>query len=1202
MSLKETLISLKIKAENLLSKDADDASQSLETLQGKSKALRSNLKLLEDQKSLIKQFQSQQAAVDKNTIAYTQLSERAVTLRKRIDETGDPTGQFAVQLERTEAAAKKSAAALLTKTTALNKVKTGLDKANIDTNNLTKEEKQLASQVTKTKSALGKFATQMRSLGNETETTEAKSKNFSFVKAAYWTGGVIGITTLFNKIKTLGVEMLTTGDKFEGLRIQMDALMGSVEAGEQATEWIKTFTQNTPLQLEEVTETFARLKSYGLDPMDGTMQAIVDASEKLGGGMERVEGISLALGQAWAKQKLQGEEILQLVERGVPVWDLLEKATGRNTLELQKLSTQGKLGRDVIKQLTVEIGKSAEGAAAANMGRLSGIVSNLKDQYQIFLDTVAKSGALDYAKEQLSLLNATVKEMAADGSLKAWAQRISDSLVSFVEGVKSASQWLYKFKDAIVDVGAAALKIKLAQMFLGFGVAATKAVASLFAVQGAMTKTAAVSATLTTALKVGLAGALTFTATQIYRVVDAYQQMNKAESAAQQSAELAKQTTIEKEAKLKALSKQIGINITSMKQFLSLEEKGTIVFDDATQSYRLSNDALAEQTQRQKQNAQVMNDASIPTVERLKIKFEALQRSGVDATTAIGELVESMDVDNTDSIQAVVDSLEILKTQGQITADQIETGLRLQLKNLDDKELAALKENAPDTFDALGVSIKSIVNDVDPLRAQFTALGLDLNALRGGFTETGQTALTAFSSISTSATASSNEIVSAFDAVLTKLSTTSEVEMLRAKIEKLGADGKVSGQQLSDMLDNLTIKSATVTPGINAIEEAFDSLGVESQSSLALTAESLRKSYELIKANTTSIDDKKAAFIAYAKAAIAANDGVISSEISMQAAVLGVSEQLKSSRDSVVTNIIQGGAVISESTQKTTDDFNAERQAMDETAESSGTLKKRFQVMADTTDVSAFSLSELEAQLQKVEARMESNGNVLFGWRAQLARTQTEFDKQTVSVIEQTIKLRELEAALDATETPSQALISRTESSIKSLEDLDATQLTNLYSQIDTAKEKLEDLETTAKSTLSSVQDELDTLNGNDEAVEQRELASKLADLDEQLAEAEASNSKQAIADIEKAIQLTKTLYAQKIDAIRAEKAEAETASDSSSDTNTETTSSSTEASETTKSVNLTLNIGGETVTVPTTEAGSEDLLSLLTKNALVTA
>ncbi|MCW7554954.1 tape measure protein [Endozoicomonas gorgoniicola] len=65
---------------------------------------------------------------------------------------------------------------------------------------------------------------------------------------------------------------------------------------------------------QQVADAFTALKNFGLDPMDGTLQAIVDQTSKLGGGMERLNGISLALGQAWAKQKLQGEEILQLVE------------------------------------------------------------------------------------------------------------------------------------------------------------------------------------------------------------------------------------------------------------------------------------------------------------------------------------------------------------------------------------------------------------------------------------------------------------------------------------------------------------------------------------------------------------------------------------------------------------------------------------------------------------------------------------------------------------------------------------------------------------------------------------------------------------------------------------------------------------------------------------------------------------------------
>ncbi|MEG6624265.1 tape measure protein, partial [Pseudomonas aeruginosa] len=83
------------------------------------------------------------------------------------------------------------------------------------------------------------------------------------------------------------------------------------------------------------------LKAYGLDPMDGSLKAIEDQSEKLGGGMERLEGITTAVGQAWAKQKLQTEEILQLVERGVPVWDMLAKVTGKNAAQLQDLASKG---------------------------------------------------------------------------------------------------------------------------------------------------------------------------------------------------------------------------------------------------------------------------------------------------------------------------------------------------------------------------------------------------------------------------------------------------------------------------------------------------------------------------------------------------------------------------------------------------------------------------------------------------------------------------------------------------------------------------------------------------------------------------------------------------------------------------------------------------------------------------------------------
>ncbi|MEG3753089.1 tape measure protein [Psychromonas arctica] len=1203
MSIKDTLISLKIKAENLLSKDANEAADSLGVLQGKSKELRTNLKLLENQKTLIKQFQSQTAAVEKNEAAFNLLSERAVTLRKKIEETGDPTGQFNVQLEKTESAVKKSASALLTKNTALNKVRNSLDKANVDTKDLTKSEAKLNTQIDKSKSVLAKFSGQMRNLGEETKVVEEKSKGFSFVKAAYWAAGVIGVTSLLNRIKSLSVDVLTTGDKFEGLRIQMDALMGSIAEGERATEWIKTFTQNTPLQLEQVTETFARLKSFGLDPMDGSMQAIIDASEKLGGGMERVEGISLALGQAWAKQKLQGEEILQLVERGVPVWDLLEKATGRNTLELQKLSSQGKLGRDVIKQLTAEIGKSAEGAAAANMGRLTGLVSNLKDQYQLFLNQVAESGALDYAKDQLTLLTQTIKAMSDDGSLNKWAKNISDTFVNFVEGVKSSAQWLYKFKDAIIAVGETALKIKLAQMFLGFGLSASKAVASLFTVKGAVEATTSSSKVLSNVLKATLVGALVFTTTQIYRVVDAWREMKAAEDAATESAKTAKEIAVQKTKQLKEISNQLGINISSMEQFLELEEKGVIVFNEATNSYIKSNDELAKQTELQQKNAEVLEAATIPSIERLKLKFEDLQREGKSTVDAIGDIAEAIDVDNPESLQSVIDTLKILKDQGQVTATDIETGLRLQLKNLNDKELAILKKSVPETFDLLGVSIKSVANEVDPLRTLFTLLDLDLNEIRGGFTETGKTALSTFNSITETATASSDDIVAAFDGVITKVKTVSELDTLREKIEELGKDGVISIEQLEEALDKINIKTAEVTPGINSLSEAYKQLGFESQSALNKANESLRESYDLIKNSTAPIEDKKLAFLAYAKATIEANSGVITSELKVQASILGVKNELILQDKALQNNTdqwINRSNVIAESSETISQAYQKQKAAEKTAQDSAGKSYSAILATRDATDLTTLSISELNDEIEEQSNRIYANRQVQSAWWKTIAENQIVFDQQTLAIAKQTLSLRTLEQAFDATETPTLAMINNTQGAIDKLDKLDDTTLTSLNAQLDSARSKLQSLQENAESALSSVQDELDYLNGNSESIENRAYEASISALREQLATATDYQDSQSIRDLNEAIALTEKLHNQKVEAIQAE-SEAALAAESAELVNNSTGNESETISRVTETVVVELNLGGEQVSIPTTTEGKDDLLSLLLNNQLVT-
>ncbi len=273
------------------------------------------------------------------------------------------------------------------------------------------------------KGALTKVTTRLRSMGRASQQTEHR-----FASLGRSIRNLVLTSVGFYAIKKAMQGVLNTGDQFERLEVQLNAIMGSMAEGEQAMAWIKEFTKNTPLELQEVADAFTALKNFGLDPMDGTLQAIVDQTSKLGGGMERLKGISLALGQAWAKQKLQGEEILQLVERGVPVWSLLEKVTGKNTQELQKLSSAGKLGREAIKGLIDEIGKSSAGAAKANMGLLSGLMSNMADRWTEFKDSIADAGWLAYVKTQLTAFGNKLDELGKTASCRSWRKKSATGL------------------------------------------------------------------------------------------------------------------------------------------------------------------------------------------------------------------------------------------------------------------------------------------------------------------------------------------------------------------------------------------------------------------------------------------------------------------------------------------------------------------------------------------------------------------------------------------------------------------------------------------------------------------------------------------------------------------------------------------------------------------------------------------------------
>ncbi|MFL9603154.1 tape measure protein [Aeromonas dhakensis] len=553
--------------------------------------LAESLESLSRQQALIQQFNDSKAALTQLELA-TMLSRDKLEQLRREQQAGSDDAKALAEQERLLASeVKQLERQLVAQSASHTRLHAGLKQSGLDTKNLAQEQQRLQRELSQT-------VAQTERLGREFSQGSQQAGGLQGAIGSL-TGRLVALAGTWFGIQTLTTQLLAmfqTGDQAERLDVQLKAVMGSIAGGKEASAWIQDFAKNTPLQLSEVTQVFVRLKAFGIDPMAGAMQGIVDQAFKLGGGFEEVQGISLALGQAWAKQKLQGEEILQLIERGVPVWQMLEQVTGKNTAELQKLSEAGKLGRETISALMNEIATQSRGAAADNMSLLSGLISNAQDNLAKFYRMVAENGALAWLKNQLANLNAEFEAMARDGRLQEWAKRLSDGFITMGETLKGLIQTLYEWRTALTVLAQAWVGLKIAgwmgdlrslyAQFIAMPVATATAAGGMTTAGTAAAGAAIGVRVLGAAVKGLLAAVAVESIIQITQFASALRQLVQAELALREAQGLRSETQASLNGQFAALSTELGVAITSMADLDRLVAEGKVHYDEATGSWR----------------------------------------------------------------------------------------------------------------------------------------------------------------------------------------------------------------------------------------------------------------------------------------------------------------------------------------------------------------------------------------------------------------------------------------------------------------------------------------------------------------------------------------------------------------------------------------------------------------------------------------
>ena len=218
------------------------------------------------------------------------------------------------------------------------------------------------------------------------------------------TGTIKKLAAAFALIKTAQFIFVNAAD-IETQRKSLEVLTGSLSKTNEIIKELQDFGAVTPFKSSELIEQTKRLKAFGFETNElvDTTKRLADVAGATGADLQ---GIATAFGQIRAKGKLQQEENLQLLERGVDITTELKNITGLQGEAFEKAQRQGKIGADLVNQalinLTNEGGAFFKGASS-QATTLNGKLSTLIDSTESLARTIGEQlspaikGALDLA-------------------------------------------------------------------------------------------------------------------------------------------------------------------------------------------------------------------------------------------------------------------------------------------------------------------------------------------------------------------------------------------------------------------------------------------------------------------------------------------------------------------------------------------------------------------------------------------------------------------------------------------------------------------------------------------------------------------------------------------------------------------------------------------------------------------------------------
>jgi tape measure domain-containing protein len=204
-------------------------------------------------------------------------------------------------------------------------------------------------------------------------------------------GGILGIVqSVIGGIWSLGKTALQASADMEGLKVAVEVFLGSGAAATKFLKDIQKFAAETPFEFPELAEAGKKLLAFGYSG-DEAMKLLKKLGDVASATQVPIGELAAIIGKAKLGQKIQGEELNQLADRGINVFPQLAKVLKTTEDQIKKLGSEGKISYADLEQaitMATEKGGQFNGMMAKQSKTFSGLMSTMQDNFNQFVQTI----------------------------------------------------------------------------------------------------------------------------------------------------------------------------------------------------------------------------------------------------------------------------------------------------------------------------------------------------------------------------------------------------------------------------------------------------------------------------------------------------------------------------------------------------------------------------------------------------------------------------------------------------------------------------------------------------------------------------------------------------------------------------------------------------------------------------------------------